>query len=102
MKGLLRLLGSRSGGQPKIMVCSCVGIVVSWSSGARTRAQRRKCTIPTSDLANDYLDRVAASESQIVEVLDNNPGPFVELKRWVARDAADRGQVVGSRRRSES
>jgi polysaccharide export outer membrane protein len=51
-------------------------------------------SISASELAKDNLDRVAASESQITAVLNANPGLFVELKRWVAKDAADRGQVI--------
>ena len=51
-------------------------------------------TISASELAKDNLDRVAASESQITAVLNANPGLFVELKRWVARDAAERGQIL--------
>lgn len=47
-----------------------------------------------SELAKDNLDRVAASEAQITAVLNVNPGLFVELKRWVAKDTADRGQVL--------
>ena len=50
--------------------------------------------ISTSELAKDNLDRVAASESQITTVLNANPGLFVELKRWAAKDAADRGQIL--------
>src|SRR5580704_9909451 len=51
-------------------------------------------TISASELAKDNLDRVAASEAQITAVLNANPGLFVELKRWVAKDAADRGQIL--------
>jgi protein involved in polysaccharide export with SLBB domain len=47
-----------------------------------------------SDLAKENLDRVAASASQIRAVLVEDPGVLVELKRWVAREAADNGQVV--------
>jgi polysaccharide biosynthesis/export protein len=50
--------------------------------------------ISTSELAKDNLDRVAASEAQITAVLNANPGLFVELKRWIAKDAADRGQIL--------
>ena len=50
--------------------------------------------IPASELAKDNLDRVAAAESQIRAVLNANPGLFVELKRWVAEDAAGRGQLL--------
>ncbi len=51
-------------------------------------------TLSASELAKDNLDRVAASEAQITGVLSANPGLFVELKRWLARDAAERGQIV--------
>ena len=50
--------------------------------------------ISVSELAKDNLDRVAASESQITAVLNGNPGLLVELKRWAAKDAADRGQIL--------
>src|SRR6266566_6060675 len=50
--------------------------------------------ISASELAKDNLDRVAASEAQITAVLNANPGLFVELKRWIAKDAADRGQII--------
>ncbi|MGB8495434.1 MAG: SLBB domain-containing protein [Candidatus Acidiferrum sp.] len=47
-----------------------------------------------SELENENLLRVAASPSQIEEVLLKEPGILVELKRWVARDASDNGQIV--------
>ena len=47
-----------------------------------------------SELENENLLRVAASPSQIEEVLLNEPGILVELKRWVAREASDNGQIV--------
>jgi protein involved in polysaccharide export with SLBB domain len=50
--------------------------------------------VSSSELAKDNLDRVAASEAQITAVLNTNPGLFVELKRWIAKDAADRAQII--------
>ena len=47
-----------------------------------------------SDLAKDNLDRVAASSIQIREVLVKDSGLLVELKRWIAKEATDNGQVV--------
>jgi polysaccharide export outer membrane protein len=47
-----------------------------------------------SELAKDNLNRVAASSVQIREVLVRDAGLLVELKRWVAKEAADNGQVV--------
>ena len=47
-----------------------------------------------SELENGNLLRVAASPTQIQEVLLKEPGILVELKRWVAREASDNGQIV--------
>lgn len=49
---------------------------------------------PLSDLAKDNLDYVAASSVQIREVLVKDAGLLVELKRYVAKEASDNGQVV--------
>jgi len=48
----------------------------------------------SSDLAKDNLNRVAAGSSQIKAVLVKDAGLLVELKRWVAQEASDNGQVV--------
>jgi len=47
-----------------------------------------------SDLALENLNRVAASAAQIRTVLAKDEGLLVELKRWVAKEATDNGQVV--------
>jgi polysaccharide biosynthesis/export protein len=47
-----------------------------------------------SDLARENLDLVAASSIQIREILVKDAGLLVELKRWVAKEASDNGQVV--------
>lgn len=47
-----------------------------------------------SDLAKDNLNHVAASSAQIKAVLVKDTGLLVELKRWVAKEATDNGQVV--------
>jgi protein involved in polysaccharide export with SLBB domain len=47
-----------------------------------------------SDLAKENLDRVAASAAQIREVLAKDAGILVELKRLVAKEATDDGQIV--------
>src|SRR5262244_3088961 len=57
-----------------------------------SRAFRR--TPEPSDLAKGNLDRVSASASQIRAVLVKDVGILVELKRWVAKEATDNGQVV--------
>jgi capsule polysaccharide export protein KpsE/RkpR len=47
-----------------------------------------------SHLARLNLDRVAASATQIRDVLLRDPGMLVEVKKWVAKQATDNGQVV--------
>src|SRR5580698_11552277 len=60
-----------------------------------TRAQNQRPT-PTlgSDLGRDNLSRVAASAAQLKAVLLTEVGLMVELKRWVAKDATDHGQII--------
>jgi protein involved in polysaccharide export with SLBB domain len=58
----------------------------------RQKTSRRAPEV--SDLTKENLKRVAASAGQIREILLKDAGLFVELKRWVAKDAADNGQVV--------
>jgi protein involved in polysaccharide export with SLBB domain len=47
-----------------------------------------------SELARQNMDRVAASAAQIETVLHKDAGLMVELKRWVAKDATDHGQLI--------
>ena len=47
-----------------------------------------------SDLARENLGRVAASSGQLQAVLLKDAGILVELKRWVAKEATDNGQIV--------
>jgi protein involved in polysaccharide export with SLBB domain len=46
------------------------------------------------DLSQENLGRVAASATQIQAVLVKDEGLLVELKRWIAKEATDNGQVV--------
>src|SRR6476661_5880462 len=48
----------------------------------------------TPDLSQENLGRVAASATQIRTVLVKDEGLLVELKRWIAKEATDNGQVV--------
>jgi len=47
-----------------------------------------------SELEKDNLAHVSASAAQIQEALRKDPGLMVELKRWVAKEATEYGQVV--------
>src|SRR5579871_1051579 len=60
----------------------------------RTGLQNRYGTDRLPDFAKENLDRVAASAAQIRAVLLKDAGLLVELKRWVAKEATDNGQVV--------
>lgn len=69
------------------------GQIDTWSSVRRGDSQGNR-TADVSDLAKDNLNRVAASSIQIRTVLLKDAGLLVELKRWVAKEATDNGQVV--------
>ena len=58
-------------------------------------AQNQRPSPVGSDLSRANLNRVAASAAQIKGVLVQDAGLMIELKRWVAKDAADHGQIVG-------
>src|SRR5579884_1940427 len=47
-----------------------------------------------SDLARENQSRVAASAADIKPILLKDTGLMVELKRWIAKDASDQGQIV--------
>ena len=63
-------------------------------AGNRSGEAQQNPNAGLSDLAKDNLSRVAASSVQIRTVLVKDAGLLVELKRWVAKEAADNGQVV--------
>lgn len=50
--------------------------------------------MPSSDLGRENLSRVAASAAELKIVLLKDPGLMVELRRWIAKDATDHGQVI--------
>ncbi len=58
------------------------------------QVQQRSAPTASSELTSENLNRVAASPAQIQAVLVSQPGLMVELKRWVAREATERGQIV--------
>src|SRR4051812_21068335 len=55
--------------------------------GAANRTQ-------ATDLSMRNLDRVAASAAEIRPILIKEPGLMVELRRWIAREASNHGQIV--------
>lgn len=74
----------------KALVCatlaaSCINLA------AQTRPP---APVVQSDLARQNLEHVAASVGQLVLIFHRDPGLLVELKRWVAKDATDHGQLI--------
>lgn len=84
------------------------GLCVAVACGASTFAQGQNETQPArrdarmttlrtedqSDLAQENMNRVAASAAQIRGVLSAEAGLMVEVKRIVAKEATDSGQVI--------
>src|SRR4029077_17630787 len=64
---------------------------------AESRAPRR-----SSGIVADNLDRVAATAEQILEVLNRDAGLMVELKRAVAEETGESGQILEESDLSES
>ena len=94
MRARLIVLVRKNGrpGSAVLSICFCALSFLVIPASAQQPTEDR--AISASELAKDNLDRVAASEGQITAVLTANPGLFVELKRWIAKDAADRGQIL--------
>jgi protein involved in polysaccharide export with SLBB domain len=76
--------------------CPSVLAQQSVESQHRTNEQARTDDTvgQTPDLSQENLLRVAASAIQIRTVLIKDEGLLVELKRWIAKEATDNGQVV--------
>jgi protein involved in polysaccharide export with SLBB domain len=71
--------------------CACLAVVCGT---ARAQTQQRQPNAPASELSRDNMSRVAASATELKAVLLKDTGLLVELKRWVAKDATDHGQIV--------
>jgi protein involved in polysaccharide export with SLBB domain len=79
-------------------VCATIATAtlgVCLSAGAQQRMPGNSSTSPSSaDLSQQNMNFVGASPSQIKDLLVQAPGLMVELKRWVAQDATNHGQVI--------
>ena len=72
-----------------------VGIAIAIAAGCPSLlGQTQQQPVPASELARQNLAHVAASVGQIAAVLHRDPGLMVELKRWIAKDATDHGQLI--------
>jgi polysaccharide biosynthesis/export protein len=66
-------------------------VLLSTAVGAQTQSQQ---SVAVPELARDNMSLVAASAAQIKTVLVQDTGLMVELKRWVAQDATNQGQII--------
>src|SRR5580698_6795606 len=89
-----KLLGRSARCVAVLILCQLAYGQVSERAGSRQDAAQDNRMPDQSDLAKGNLGRVAASSVQIKAVLVNDVGLLVELKRWVAKEATDNGQVV--------
>ncbi|HUJ81608.1 MAG TPA: SLBB domain-containing protein [Candidatus Acidoferrales bacterium] len=62
---------------------------------AAAAQNQRPAPVAPSELAQENMSLVAASPADIRAVLVKDPGLMVELKRWIAKDATDHGQIIG-------
>ncbi len=87
-----------------MLLCAALHGQVNDQARATTRPSDRSTVQPVysprsrnpeaSELAKENYNRVAASTAQIRAVLVRDAGLLVELKRWVAKEATDNGQIV--------
>jgi polysaccharide biosynthesis/export protein len=86
---------SRLGGTRVPMLRAGSVLCIALISCCISRAQdRRQAPMPSSELGQANMSLVAASPADIKAVLVKDVGLMVELKRWVAKDATDQGQIV--------
>ena len=82
----------RRGARGRVFPCVVLGLATGcFNLFAQTRAQS---SVPQSELGRQNMAHVAASVGQLVVVLHRDPGLMVELKRWIAKDATDHGQLI--------
>lgn len=85
-------------GSPFILCLAILGVCVSVCAQNverdRNQSIPRARTPELSELAMENLKHAAASSVQIREVLVKDAGLLVELKRWIAKETADNGQIV--------
>jgi polysaccharide biosynthesis/export protein len=74
-------------------ICVCLGMALVAAS-LPLWGQTQQTRVSTSELARQNMAHVTASVGQIVAILHRDPGLLVELKRWIAKDATDHGQLV--------
>lgn len=79
----------------KRSVALMLAAVFATSIGANAQSQpQRLSSTRDSELGQQNLSHVSASAGEIKAVIIHDVGLMVELKRWVAKDATDHGQII--------
>jgi len=78
-----------------LVVIAVLLVVMPYGRTARAQQRSDNPTNPPSNLALQNLKQVAGSAPEIKAILTKDPGLLVELKRWVAKDATEHGQIIG-------
>ena len=97
MKSVIPASGAQS--KDACMKARAIGLMFAITAShlfcTAVRAQQvRQSPVQDSELTKENLGRVGASALQIQSVLRQQPGLLVELKRWVAQEAASNGQII--------
>ena len=72
-----------------------VGIVILLAWPISTFSQTRQTKpVSQSELARQNMAHVAADTQQLALILHRDTGLMVEVKRWIAKDATDHGQII--------
>jgi polysaccharide export outer membrane protein len=91
----IRISGKSAARLARVVGAVIALTVLALGCGPVTLAQNpRPAPTVGSDLGRDNLSRVAASAAELKAVLLTDIGLMVELKRWVAKDATDHGQII--------
>jgi len=81
-----------------ILLSACCLPVIAQESEPKRVPERAPATVRQqpgqSELEKENLNYVAAAPALVKEVLIKDPGLLVELKRWIAKEASDNGQIV--------
>ena len=79
----------------RLLIQAIVGLLLFVNVPRADAQQQSDAPARTTGLALQNFNQVAASVGDIKAILVKDVGLMVELKRWVAKDATDHGQIVG-------
>src|ERR1700733_6379407 len=79
---------------PNLKSLFCLVLILAVFSIDALSQTRSQPTVSQSELSRQNMDHVAASTGQLIAILHRDPGLMVELKRWIAKDATDHGQLI--------